>query len=767
MDACLASRRHHEINQSYAKAAADRKAKAEAKAKAAAEKKVAKEAERQRRREAKLAAKEAKAQAAAEAAALARSRFVASSNPLEYVNRYAKAVPYPGMPAHKEAAPPLEISQESDLWHAWPLGAVDVPHPLLPGDPVESPADGEALVACAHLEPVARLLLQLQKTFGGLLYGTQWSNAWGLGGEWPAEVRAAGSVEALGGLARELLDALPARVFRESWQMPYELKLSRAYKAEVEAVKAAAAAKEAAAEAQARRVAAAAAREQASRQAAAEREEAKARAAAAAARAKKQETAAAAAAAGMTVAQYSSYQQQQQQSGARLSTANADGASPMSGLSNGGAAAGGGSASPQSAGPGAEQPGGSGSGTTSPTAEIDSAEYRSPKKQRRRSSRPGIAPTDLVVSPNSMSPSRSSRGRRKASLGGGSREAFGLGSGGLGGGEYDDDEDGGGGALLSDARMSSGLDHSKMSDAAFDRMLADMEADRDDGRGGGGGGSGGGKAAAPPPSFPPQGYYDTYQRCEWRVRCYIPDGQRVAAAPSAGGRAGSASAAAAAAAMPPPPPFPTSSSKQRRRTRRRHYSMSASGRAAKELGIGETLLRGQRFFPATSRKPPPARLARAMARRGTHRPMPGFCYVSSAGTSSAAVDGAKVPVSALWHARVARCRSAAELAVHLRSLQVVIDADLVEQATSSGLGVRAARGGGGSEDQVNVEDERWSSAAGEVEVLLKVWTAGRRVSGVLLPQELCRCCYCCAAAAWCCFLCCFFLFGWCVVLTLQ
>ncbi|CAM9859737.1 unnamed protein product [Scytosiphon promiscuus] len=149
-----------------------------------------------------------------------------SLNPLEYVNRYAKAVPYPGMPVHKEARAPLEPSSESHLWHAWPLGAVDVPHPLLPGDPAASPAEGEALVAHAHLEPVARLLIQLQKSFGGLLFGTQWSKAWGVGGEWPEEVRAATSVPALARLAQELLEALPPRVFRESWQTPYELKLS-------------------------------------------------------------------------------------------------------------------------------------------------------------------------------------------------------------------------------------------------------------------------------------------------------------------------------------------------------------------------------------------------------------------------------------------------------------------------------------------------------------------------------------------------------------
>lgn len=721
--------------QAYAKAAAERKAAAEARVQAAAEAAAVKELKRQQRREAKQAAKEAAVRAAAEAAALERSLFVASSNPLEYVNRYGKALPYPGMPIHKEAGPPLELSQESHLWHAWPAGAVDVPHPLLPGDPVESPAEGEALVACAHLEPVARLLLQLHKSFGGLLYGTQWRSAWGMGGQWPTEVRAAASVQALGRLAQELLEALHPRAFRESWQMPYELKLSRAYKSEVEAAAAAAAAREAAAEAQARRVAAAAARELASRQLAEEREKAAAEAAAAAAVAKEQEMAAAAAAAGMTLTQFTSQQEQQQQqaggggSGTAAGTKGGEalGASPNLGLSNGVVAPVSGQSSPPAAAASGAGTGGTGT-TNSPqvsTAEADITEYRSPKKQRRRSSRPSTAPVDFVASPVSISPQRSSRGKRKASLSGG-REAFGVGSG---GGMGDDDDLDDAGMVGDPTRMKAGLDHSKMSDAAFDRMLADMEADRGNERG-----KGGGKAAKDSSSFPPQGYFDTYQKCEWRVRCFSPglfgggqsrgQGQRTGSV----GRWGSAAAVAAALPPPPPPPYPTSSSKQLRRTRRRHHALSASAFAASELGIGETLLRGSKYFPSTSRKLPPGRLARVMARRGTHRPIPGFCYVSPAGTTSAALDGAKVPVSALWHARVARCQSAAELAVHLRSIQVVIDTDLIGQATSPGVAARGPRGGiGGVPDQINVADERWNSSAGEVEVLLKVWAPGKRV----------------------------------------
>lgn len=732
--------------QAYAKASAERKAAAEARVKVAVEIAAAKELKRQQRREAKQAAKEAEAQAAVEAAALERSLFVASSNPLEYVNRYGKAIPYPGMPVHKEADPPLELSQESHLWHAWPLGAVDVPHPLLPGDPVESPAQGEALVACAHLEPVARLLLQLQKSFGGLLYGTQWRSAWGIGGEWPMEVRAADSVQALGRLAQELMEALHPRAFRESWQMPYELKLSRAYKSEVEAAAAAVAAREAAAEAQARRVAAAAARELASRQLAEEREKAAAEAAAAAAVAKEQEMAAAAAAAGMSLTQFASQQQQQQARGSGSWTAasnpggEAFGASPNSGLANGEVTVDtqypdSAQSSPAASGVRAGGAGSSNSPQVSAAEADSSAEFRSPKKQRRRSSRPSAAPGDFVVPPALLSPPRSGRGKRKASLSS-VREAFGVGSAG-GMGDEDDDDDAG---LAGDpTRMNAGLDHSKMSDAAFDRMLADMEADRSNERS-----KGGGKAAKESSSFPPQGYFDSYQKCEWRVRCFSPGVFGGPQSRSQGHRAGSmargwgpSSAAAAAAALlppPPPPPYPTSSSKQLRRTRRRHHALSASAFAASELGIGETVLRGWRYFPVTSRKPPPTRLARAMARRGTHRPISGFCYVSPSGTTSAAVDGAKVPVSALWHARVARCRSAAELAVHLRSVQVVIDADLVEQATSSSPpgaaargGARGGGGGGGATDQINVASERWNSAAGVVEVLLKVWAPGRRV----------------------------------------
>lgn len=710
--------------------------------KAAAEEAEAKELKRQQRREAKQAAKEAAAQAAVEAAALERSLFVASSNPLEYENRYGKAIPYPGMPVHKDAGPPLEPSQESHLWHAWPGGAVDVSRPLLPGDPVESPAEGEALVALAHLEPVARLLLQLQKSFGGLLYGTQWRSAWGMGGQWPTEVRAADSVQALGRLARELLEALHPRAFRESWQMPYELKLSRAYRSEVEAAAAAVAAREAAAEAQARRIAAAAARELASRQLAEEREKAAAEAAAAAAIAKEQEMTAAAEAAGMTLEQYTLHQEQQQQAGGGGSqtaiTGNtggeAFGASRNSSLPNGVVAGdtrnpGSAQSSPATPASGAEAGGNGSTNSAQPSAaEADSSEYRSPKKQRRRSTRPSTAPVDFVVPPASLSPPRSSRGKRKASLSVG-REAFGVGSG---MGNEDDDDDGG---LAGDpTRINAGLDHSKMSDAAFDRMLADMEADRSNERA-----KGGGKAAKESVSFPPQGYFDTYQKCEWRVRCFSPGlfggGQSRAHRTGSVGRgwgsaAATAAAAAAAAALPahPAPPYPTSSSKQLRRTRRRHHALSASAFAASELEIGETLLRGSKYFPATSRKPPPARLARAMARRGTHRPIPGFCYVSPAGTTSAAVDGAKVPVSALWHARISRCRSAAELAVHLRSIQVVIDTDLVEQAMTPTQPAKGSRGGGGGGgDQINVANERWNSATGEVEVLLKVWTPGKRV----------------------------------------
>ncbi|CAN0070518.1 unnamed protein product [Ectocarpus sp. 6 AP-2014] len=482
--------------EAYARAAAERKAKAEARTKAAAEAKAAKEAEARRKREARQAAERAAAEAAAEAKAKARALLIASSNPLEYVNRYAKAVPCPGMPAHKEAAPPLELSQESHFWHAWPLGAVGVPHPLLPGDPVANPAEGEGLVACAHLEPVARLLLQLEKSFGGLLFGTQWTSAWGLGGQWPMEVRAAGSVQALGRLAQELVEALPARVFRESWQTPYELKVSRAYKTEVEAAKAAKAAREAAAEAQARRVAAAAARELANRQLAAEREEAaavKAAAAAAAAEARAREEGGAA------------DRNQTDTTGAQAGTWMANGVtfddpSPP-GSSIPGRRGSGSGLPPQ---PGAEPsptaaeaaPGGS---SGAPPADTDSAEYRSPKKQRRRSSRPSVPPVELVVSPASMSPLRSSRGKRKASMGGG-RESFGVGAGGAGaGGGEDGDEDA---VVPGDASMKSGLDHSKMSDAEFDRMLADMEADRGSERGGGSGS----KPAAQPHSFPPQGW---------------------------------------------------------------------------------------------------------------------------------------------------------------------------------------------------------------------------------------------------------------------
>ncbi|CAM9422977.1 unnamed protein product [Ectocarpus sp. 12 AP-2014] len=464
--------------EAYARAAAERKAKAEARTKAAADAKAAKEAEARRKREARQAAERAAAKAAAEAKAKARALLIASSNPLEYVNRYAKAAPCPGMPAHKEAAPPLELSQESHFWHAWPLGAVGGPHPLLPGDPVANPAEGEGLVACAHLEPVARLLLQLQKSFGGLLFGTQWTSAWGLGGQWPMEVRAAGSVQALGRLAQELVEALPARVFRESWQTPYELKVSRAYKTEVEAAKAAKAAREAAAEAQARRVAAKAARDLANRQLAAEREEAAATKAAAAAAAATEATAREEGGA--------ADRNQTDTTGAQAGAWMANGVtfddpSPPGSSVHGRRGSGsglppqpGGEPSPTAA----EAAAGGSSGA--PPADADSAEYRSPKKQRRRSSRPSVPPVELVVSPASMSPLRSSRGKRKASMGGG-RESFGVGAGGGGAGAGEDgDEDA---VMPADASMKSGLDHSKMSDAEFDRMLADMEADRGSERG--------------------------------------------------------------------------------------------------------------------------------------------------------------------------------------------------------------------------------------------------------------------------------------------
>lgn len=97
----------------------------------------------------------------------------------------------------------------------------------------------------------------------------------------------------------------------------------------------------------------------------------------------------------------------------------------------------------------------------------------------------------------------------------------------------------------------------------------------------------------------------------------------------------------------------------------------------------------------------------------------------------------QVPVSVLWHARVNRCRTAAELAVHLRNLSAVLDTDFMAEATGGGgLGKRGARVTGLGSDSVTVLNERFDSEAGQVEVLLRVGLTSKKVRGGFRIQFL-------------------------------
>ncbi|CAM9141658.1 unnamed protein product, partial [Sphacelaria rigidula] len=246
-----------EKNDAEARAQAQAEAEAQAEADARAAAKIAEEIRAKEVAEARKAAMEARAKAAAIDEAAAQARSAADNDPLLYVNRYGKAIPYPGMPVHKDAGSPFGngVGDELCRWEAWPLaetpaagggggnggsgsGSGSRSRPsgqrrLLPEDPEECPAEAERSAKHAHLEPVVELLLRMMDSFGGLLSGTQWKQGWGIGGQWPVDVRAADSVHQLARLTTELVDALPVRAFRESWRTPYELKLSRAYRVEV------------------------------------------------------------------------------------------------------------------------------------------------------------------------------------------------------------------------------------------------------------------------------------------------------------------------------------------------------------------------------------------------------------------------------------------------------------------------------------------------------------------------------------------------------
>lgn len=87
-------------------------------------------------------------------------------------------------------------------------------------------------------------------------------------------------------------------------------------------------------------------------------------------------------------------------------------------------------------------------------------------------------------------------------------------------------------------------------------------------------------------------------------------------------------------------------------------------------------------------------------------------------------------MSVLWHARVSRCRTAAELAVHIRSVNAVLDAEFVAEAVGdSGVsGERGSgRGWGTGGEQITVLSERYDEEAGEIEVQLRVLPATRKV----------------------------------------
>lgn len=87
-------------------------------------------------------------------------------------------------------------------------------------------------------------------------------------------------------------------------------------------------------------------------------------------------------------------------------------------------------------------------------------------------------------------------------------------------------------------------------------------------------------------------------------------------------------------------------------------------------------------------------------------------------------------MSVLWHARVSRCRTAAELAVHIRSFNAVLDAEFVSEAVGdgSGSGERSSgRGCGTGGEQITVLSERYDEEAKEIEVQLRVLPATRKV----------------------------------------
>lgn len=306
------------------------------------------------------------------------------------------------------------------------------------------------------------------------------------------------------------------------------------------------------------------------------------------------------------------------------------------------------------------------------------------------------------------------KGKGKAS-GGGGVGGLGLGIGGSGMGGDD-------GLILSEPRARAGLDHGQMSDAAFNRMLAEMEADRGNEKETSSKNSG-------DPSFPPQGYFDPFETFEWRLPRPGGEDSQPNNAQGQRGRVGVLTTGVSGTMLKSP------ARNQRRR----------KDQVRPEIEVGETVLRGRKIFPPDSWKPPPPRLAKLMGRRGTHCPIPGVCYVPpSVAGGSGASQSAKVPVYMLWHARVSRCRSAAELAVHLRSLTVAIDAEFVTEAVkphvsstgfsggvgSSGRGSwSAANSASGVGEVINVLKERWNREVFQVEVLLRTLAPGRRVSG--------------------------------------
>ncbi|CAM9815244.1 unnamed protein product [Chrysoparadoxa australica] len=94
--------------------------------------------------------------------------------------------------------------------------------------------------------------------------------------------------------------------------------------------------------------------------------------------------------------------------------------------------------------------------------------------------------------------------------------------------------------------------------------------------------------------------------------------------------------------------------------------------------LGVTVLLGMRWLAPSHRKQLPHSLAREAARRGGHKPISGYGYFGSQ-TS----EDAKIPFKHQWQRQVLNCKTAAQLAVHLKVLEHCIDFEGCELPSSS------------------------------------------------------------------------------------